>query len=405
MTSSEARSTGSFTYRLSVALMLAAVALLVLGGCARGRTTASQSWSGVAVVKNADGEATAFIGTKEGRLVQLTLANARGGGQLVQRGKAYGPPDTDGDTTPAFYGTPTVASGRVFVGGYNGVVYSLNAESLSDERSWTVDGNPLAQGIAGGVIPVETPAGLRLVVAASEDSDVGRLYVLDALSLREHCRYPGEGLPGIGQLWTTPTVVDGIAYFGDLDHRVHAVSIDDCVARWDQPAELGGGVSAAPVIVGNNLYVGAFDRTLYAIGRSNGQPRVLLTAESWFWAGAATDGSRIYAPNLDGRLYIYDIASGSPIPAAEFDDDDPILSTPVIVGGRVIVASDSGAVRLLDRNGDQLHSISVGDKVRANLVAVGDIVYVHALDEGVSAFRVSDRFLDDEWERDLDDID
>lgn len=404
MTSSEANA-GSFTYRLTVALMLAAVALLVLGGCARGRTTASQSWSGVAVVENADGGATAFIGTKEGRLVQLTLASTAGGGQLVQRGRAFGPPEAEGDTAPAFYGTPTVASGRVFVGGYNGVVYSLNAESLSDERTWTVDGNPLAQGIAGGVVPVETPAGLRLVVAASEDSDMGRLYVLDALSLREHCRYPGEGLPGIGQMWTTPNVVEGIAYFGDHDHQVHAVSIDDCVSRWDRPAELGGGVAASPVIVGNDLYVGAFDRTLYAIGRSNGQPRVLLTAESWFWAGAATDGKRIYAPNLDGRLYIYDIASGSPITAAEFDDDDPILSTPVIVDGRVVVASDSGAVRLLDRNGDQLHSISVGDKVRAQLVAVGDIVYVHALDEGVSAFRVLDRFLDDEWERDLDDID
>lgn len=384
---------------MAIASMVVLAALVVLVGCrARDRGSATQSWSGVAVV-----DGSAFVGTKSGRIVQIRLVEA-GGETIAQRGETFGPPEVEQSVTgPAFYGTPIVEGGRLYAGSYQGVAYSMRAEGagvLGDVREFPIDGNPLAEGIAGSVVPADG----ALVIAASEDAGAGRLYVLEASRLDdglpapqvERCRYPAT--ESIGQLWTTPTVVDGVAYFGDLSHRVYAVSIADCRLVWSAPAELGGAVVAPPVVVGGNLYVGAFDRVFYEVDRGTGAVRELFTAEGWFWAGAATDGRRVYAPSLDGTLYAYDTRDRTVIWTYQEGDPAPILSAPVVVGDKVVMASDSGAVTLLSSTGDRLDSFgNPGDQVRAPLAVRDDVVYVHSLDEVVTALRVAGTRLEREW--------
>ena len=384
---------------MAIASMVVLAALVVLGGCgARNRGSATQSWSGVAVV-----DGSAFVGTKEGRIVQIRLLDV-GGETIAQRGETFGPPEVDSATGPAFYGTPIVDGGRLYAGSYNGVAYSMLADGdrvLGDVREFEIDGNPRAEGIAGSVVP----AGDALVIAASEDAEAGRLYVLEAGRLNdglsgiqvERCRYPATE-PLKGQLWTTPTVVDGIAYFGDLGHRVHAVSISDCRLVWSAPAELGGAIVAPPVVVEGKLYVGAFDRVFYEVDRATGAVSELFTAGGWFWARAATDGRRVYAPSLDGTLYAYDTRDRTVIWKYQEGDPAPILSAPVVVGDKVVMASDSGAVTLLSVGGNRLDSfVNAGDLVRAPLTVRGDVVYVHSLGEIVTALRVAGSRLEREW--------
>ena len=390
--------------RMAIASMVVLAAVFVLGGCgARDRGSASQSWSGVAF----EGD-SAFVGTKDGRVVQIRLLDV-GGETIAQLGETFVAPEAEGGATePAFYGTPMVADGRLYVGGYHGVAYSIRAAPradgggiLEDVREFPIDGNPLAEGIAGSVVP----AGDALVIAASEDAEKGRLYVLDAGRLNdglsaievERCRYPAT--EPIGQLWTTPTVVDGVAYFGDLSHRVYAVSIANCRLVWNAPAELGGAIVAPPVVVGGKLYVGAFDRVFYEIDRATGAVRDLFTAEGWFWAGAATDGRRVYAPSLDGTLHAYDIRDRT-VWTYQEGDPQPILSAPVIVGDKIVMASDSGTVTLLSAEGSRLDSrlVKAGDPVRAPLTVRGDVVYVHSLDEIVMALRVDGSRLVPVWD-------
>ena len=196
-------------------------------------------------------------------------------------------------------------------------------------------------------------------------------------------------------------MVDGVAYFGDLSHRVHAVSIADCRLVWS--VELGGAVVAPPVVVGGKLYVGAFDRVFYEIDRATGVFSELFTAGGWFWAGAATDGRRVYAPSLDGTLYAYDTRDRT-VWTYEEADPQPILSAPVVVGDKIVMASDSGAVTLLSAGGVRLDSfVNPGDQVRAPLTVRDDIVYVHSLGEVVTALRVVGTRLEREWS--LDEVD
>ncbi len=379
--------------RLSPVLVLltAIVLAVLLAGCAQSRNAATQSWSGVAVAGD-----SVYVGTREGHLIQLSLDAG------LARIAPYQVPQPDQEQGfPALYGTPVIEGGRIYAGTYNGIVLSLDAASFGDARIFEIPGNDLAKGIAGSVVPHND----SLVVAAAEDAGAGRLYVLEASSLVEKCRYPARNEPPVGQLWTTPVIRDGIAYFGDLSKQVHAVSIADCRPVWDRPAELDGAIVAPPVLTGGYLYLGAFDRAFYRVNLATGAPeRLFDEAEGWFWGAAVTDGSVLYIPNMDGNIYAYDSASGRVLWAYPGNDEgEPVLASPVLSNGELVYASDSGIMVVLDaRSGSRKWDRRVGNDVRAPLTAEGRIVFLHSLDETVTAVDLDTKQL--AWERSLEDV-
>lgn len=397
--------TGAYPGRtgLSPALILlvAIVLAVLLAGCAQSRNAATQSWSGVAV----SGDST-YVGTREGRLIKLSLD--AGLAQIAP----YQVPQPDREQGfPALYGTPVVDNGRVYAGTYNGIVLSLDADSFGDARTFEIDGNDLAKGIAGSVEPHNG----SLVVAAAEDAGQGRLYVLEASSLIEQCRYPARNEEPVGQLWTTPVIENGIAYFGDLSKQVHAVSIGDCRPVWDQPAQLDGAVVAPPVLTGGYLYLGAFDRAFYRVNLATGAPEKLFEADGWFWGEAETDGRVLYIPNMDGNIYAYDSVTERGVwsyPAGMWsaqgnDEGEPVLAKPVLSKDEdedeLVYASDSGIMVVLNaQSGSRKWDRRVGNDVRAPLIAEGRIVFLHSLDETITAIDLNTKQL--AWERNLNDV-
>ncbi|MEX2599010.1 MAG: PQQ-binding-like beta-propeller repeat protein [Dehalococcoidia bacterium] len=362
-------------------LLLAALpVVLVLTGCMEARTAATESWSGVAV-----GDDRLFVGTQDGRLVQLDAASG------TRSASPFAAIQDDEGGFPAFYGTPVIANGRVYLGGYHGFAYSLRAEDLSDVRSMEIEGESLVKGIAGALAPTDD----AVVVAAAEGANAGRIYVLDGETLGERCRYPASGEEPAGQLWSTPVLLDGIIYVGGLDHRLHAVAVEDCSPVWPEPADLHGAVTAEPLAVNGNLYVGTFDRRFYEVDQQTGETRELFRADNWFWGRAATDGQRLYVPNMDGRLYAYDLEQDEVVwryPAGE-DDRSAILSTPVVFGDSVVFGSDSGlltVVRGAD-GGFEWDQQLGGGEIRAPLTVEDGIVYVHTVDGEIHAINLETR--------------
>ena len=108
------RLTGNWLLSL---LLLTAVALLLFSGCARSRTTSTLSWSGVAAASDDD---FVYVATKGGRLIQLAADTG------VPVSAPFVAPQTGQNAAaPAFYGTPTLGGGRVYLGAYNGIIYSM----------------------------------------------------------------------------------------------------------------------------------------------------------------------------------------------------------------------------------------------------------------------------------------
>ena len=370
-----------------LALIALAAAVIALVGCVGNRTAPSQAWSGLAI----DGS-TGYVGTADGRVLAVDLERQ---GRVIASFEA--PEGGRTSALPGFYGTPAVSEGRVYIGGFDGVVYALDAQSLAQLAIASIEGDPLSKNIIGSVVV----SGGRVVVGAAESADTGRLYVFD-LDLRELCVYPSRGRDPVGAIWAAPTVVDGVAYFGDLSHQLHAVRIDGCTSAWPQSVDLDGAIAAAPLVLNNKAYVGTFSQTFYAVDVDAASVSRLFSAGNWFWGRAATDGSRLFVPNLDGRLYAFNLRSGALAwMYPKVDDIGSIVSSPVVVDDLVVVGSDDDNLVVLDTaTGTRLWDQRVGDKIRAPLVADGPVVYVHSVDRKLHAYDVVERRL--LWVSDLE---
>ena len=240
-------------------IVLLPLAFLVLSACTR---IGGPAGGGGGTV---DGDYL-YIGTQEGELVALDLDT----GSLVRRFVLMGD-----ETLRAIYGSPTVVDGTLYLGGYDGILYSFDLRSEGDPEWASLErvGNPEEKTevpIVGSPVAVD-----GLILVGSSD---GSLY---ALPVDEEARGFDEeasrwSFPTDGKVWSTPAVADGVAYFGSLDHNVYAVNVEDSTKLWKFPTE--GAVAASPVVAAGRVYVGSFDSVFYAIDAASG-------AEIWkiYW--------------------------------------------------------------------------------------------------------------------------
>lgn len=79
-------------------------------------------------------------------------------------------------------------------------------------------------------------------------------------------------------VFSTPTIVDGIAYVGSMDGNIHAVRISDGVEMWKRFLSLRtsnpsgeNGVISSPTVSGGTVYVGADNASVWALDSSTGE--------------------------------------------------------------------------------------------------------------------------------------
>ena len=346
--------------------------------------------------KDALGEDLLYVGTQEGTLIALKAHQDF----LPPSDRLLGsfpPADVEeADPLIAIYGTPALAGGYVIFGAYNGKVYSLDAttpENWDTRIAWEF---PTGGPIVGGPVVTETSTGEMLVLVGSSDD---RFYALELVEETGQLLERWPPFETEGKIWATPTVAEGIVYFGSLDHKLYALDIETWQAVWAKPFTAEGAFAASPVVVGNRLYVGALDRRLYALNALTGEPvwEQPFEGGNWFWAQPASDGERVYAGNMDGFLYALDAETGRL--AWKYDTQGPVMVPPLITETGLLVASDSGRLWFLDRaRGEPMSYLDeggtarrspsfydVGDSVRAPLTLGDGTVYLVPMNEQVVA--------------------
>ena len=359
---------------------MALLAVLALGGCTRDIGGVSSGWNALTV-----GDGTVYVGTKEGRVQALA---DRGDGNFPEKW-SYPPTQNDDTSLRGVYSAPLLASGLLFVSSESGYIYALDPENGSvSEKGWR---RPLGQGenpapLVGG--PAYEPVN-RLIVVGSED---GNLYSYNAETGEPQWRPFQTG----GKIWSTPAVgnVNGIPviYFGSHDHNVYALNAADGSEMWRFETE--GVVAGKPLLLDGLVIVGSFDKKIYALNAFDGSKLWEFEGGNWFWAGAVSNGSMIFAPNMNGRLYALD---KSGFLEWEFDAGSELVSPPVLVPKGLVLANREGDLILLDvtRNAGQreLHRLTLGDaEIMAPIHAIGNTVYVGSDDGSARRVEVHEQF-------------
>ena len=361
---------------LSIAVMVLILAPIVAGCTAT--TTQPKGWSGVAITSD-----KLFIGSSTGKLVgmekdtgnrlfnDISLETGSSGGFL---GCGAAP------ITVAIYGTPVIVGDTVYVAGYNGKIYPISIVESETDIAPKI-GQPYQpelgpQPIVGGLAIYQNAL---LFGTAS-----GYVFSIDIASRTQNWEPFKTG----NKIWATPLVDNGTLYIGSFDKKLYAIDTSTGKEKWHFDA--GGAIMNTPVLQNNVLYFGTLDRYFYTVDATNGSLiwKSSEMAGKWFWANPLIVNNVIYAPNMDGKVYVLNAENGQNI-IAPIVIGSPISSSPVLVGNKIILAAEDGKVCSIntDNNTETLlvdlgGNIRISSKIKiaAPLSSNQNILYIHGQD-------------------------
>lgn len=266
--------------RLVMGLVLA---LLVLGGCARGGR--HESWPGMTLV--------------DGVIYAANLENVQA--LNAETGALYWsfPGDTEEEGLGPFYTPPTYiedygAYGALIFAGFNDqTVYALTLGESSDatpNELWRFSGAE-GQYVGGGTV-----ADSKYIIGNGD----GSVYALSLENGDKVWDFATED-----RVWATPVVVGDVVYVASLDHHLYAVDIQSGNELWN--LEFEGALSATPVAVGDRLWIGDFTSKLYEIDLTAGEVVWQFEASDWLWATPLLNGSTLYVSDVSGNVYALDV--------------------------------------------------------------------------------------------------
>lgn len=159
-----------------------------------------------------------------------------------------------------------------------------------------------------------------------------------------------------GHTPSTPTVGDGVVYFGSEDHNLYAVDANDGTLLWAYTT--GGHVRSTPAVAEGSVFANSQDGYLYALD--------------------AIDGTLQWRFQFDQP--VSDIASSGSIP-----------SSPAVDNGAVLIAGSDHILRAINIvDGALRWEYEVGSQVFGSPRASGGIVYVGSLNSKLYALNVKD---------------
>lgn len=237
---------------------------------------------------------------------------------------------------------PAVGYGKVFVSQLRGKFYAVDAETgeWRWRRQFPFCSAATPALTAGLVIQAFVPApctkgprGAPGLVVAMRQSDGRTVW---------RARIASE---------TSPLVVGDRVYVGSWDHSVYAIDIRTGRIVWR--TKTSDEVNASPAYAGGTVYVGDNSGTITALAAQTGSVRWRATSFSnftsgreYFYATPSVAYGRVYAANTDGTVYAFGAHTGNLLWARHVGTY--VYTAPAIWNRRIYVGTYDGAFLALD---------------------------------------------------------
>lgn len=189
------------------------------------------------------------------------------------------------------WATPIISGDTIFVATMDGQIQAL---SLADGTPrW-----PAPFKASGSIADLTLLDGGRLFVPSLNR----HVYILDAASGAVQTDFRADDW-----VWTSPTVKDNLAYFGDFSGKTYALDISATPASqlWSSDAALGARVKAGPAIVDDVLIVADRDSIVHFLDAKTGTGlnKVPLGGDGTIRANVVAKDGFAYVVTTSGKLY------------------------------------------------------------------------------------------------------
>jgi outer membrane protein assembly factor BamB len=277
-----------------------------------------------------------------------------------------------------FYSPPAVTPDGLIIVGSAGTDHSLVALNPNDINPDT--NAPFEEwkftGAKDHWVAAPLVVGNQLFAVNSD----GNLYILDLQDGQSTKKATVVELGG--RLWSQPTTDGERVYVTSLDHSVIAVDVNTYKVVWHE--EIGGAVpgSAVPTEDGS-LYVGSLASQLEKFDTTTGDHQTVVDAANWVWSTPSLDGDTLYFGDVAGNLYSFNTSTGDqnwkPI-KPDNSETASITASPLVREQHILVATESGSVFAVDRDGKILWNETIGGKIYTSPIAAGDLTIVAPLE-------------------------
>lgn len=265
------------------------------------------------------------------------------------------------NTNPSlFVTTPLVTDNGLLIvldSGNKHIIYAVDTTDINQEKktpnvAWRftqADGHWIAPPLI-----VE-----NRLFAPNSDGNVYVLDIQDGQSEKQAIKViklsDSNGQPD--RLWAQP-VTDGQRLFvSSLDHRIFAIDLKSYNILWNK--QLDGAILGAPTLGSDGmLYVGSLAKKLERFDPATGEHvSVLEDTKGWIWGTPIVDGDTLYfstvqnvANTSEGYFYSYNTKE-SKLNWEPIKLDGAITASPLILDDRLLVATESGDIFSVSKDG------------------------------------------------------
>jgi outer membrane protein assembly factor BamB len=269
-----------------------------------------------------------------------------------------------------FYSPPTVTPDGLIVVGSAGTDYSLVALNPNDINPDT--NAPFEEWKFTGARDHWVAAPLVVNNSLFAVNSDGNLYILDLQDGRSSKEATVVELGG--RLWAQPITDGERVYITSLDHSVIAVDANTHKVLWHE--DLGGAVPGSAVLGEDGaLYVGSLASQLEKFDPATGNHQSVFDAENWVWGTPSLEGDTLFFGDVDGNVYSFNTSTGK-LNWDPVKPDSAITASPLVLGDSVLVATESGSIYEVTKEGQSRLWSQPGGQIYTTPIQAGDLILV-----------------------------
>jgi outer membrane protein assembly factor BamB len=185
---------------------------------------------------------------------------------------------------------------------------------------------------------------------------------------------------------SSPAVVNGVVYIGNLDGSLYALNASTGATLWSTTKSGGG--SSSPAVANGVVYYG-FGAGMFALNASTGASLWGYEVDDYaFSSSPAVANGIVYVGSEDNNVYALGASTG--IKLWSYATGNEVLSSPAVANGVVYVGSDDNNVYALNAStGAKLWSYTTGGGVFSSPAVANGVVYVGSEDNNAYALNAS----------------
>ena len=165
------------------------------------------------------------------------------------------------------------------------------------------------------------------------------LYAVDIKTGKEKWKFETGG----AVTKESPTLVDGVVYFGSRDNHLYAVDVKTGKEKWK--FKMYRLVESSPAIAEGVIYFGSIDKHLYAVDIEDGKEKWKFETGGEVYSPAVSDGV-VYFGSHDNHLYALDAKTGEE--KWKFGTGGYVTLSPAVVDGIVYFGNENTYIFALD---------------------------------------------------------